>query len=257
MSIRRYTVPQALQWINCGIRFWRRNLLPWLVTGIFLALLSLSFLWVPFVGVFLIALLAPIVYASAFQVLHNQLQNKDQQTDTRSPLWLFPLKASFSALGDEQGLINLIMIGGGCLVASLLIQIIIQLVGGPYVNIDANFLDIGIINMARLGLGYGLGYILYVLVMASLFYALPLILLKGKKPKSAIRSSIRAMIRNHLPFLAYISALLVPLTIAGMLVHLFPLPGAAIWLLVASVIFPLLIHSAYCSYMLTLSAASK
>lgn len=257
MKIRRFTPKQTFQWIGCGLRFWKRKPVPWLLAGLLLSILSLGVLQIPFIGVFFLAFLLPVVYASMFATLTAQLDPSAGTVGHKASSTLFPVSALLGAIVTEQGALVLFIPGTIAILTALVLQFLFPVIGGPFASISANVFDIGVLNLLRLVGAYLLAYVVYIVLMAIYFYVVPLCLRDDVSVKTAFIGGV-GIARKNLPVVSlFLATLFSPLLAGIVLIHGLPVAGIAVWIIAGTVVFPLAVHCAYCGNRLTFVSHSK
>ena len=257
MKIRRFTPKQTFQWIGCGLRFWKRNQVPWLLTGLLFSISSLAILLIPFVGMFFYAFFLPVIYASMFDTLTSQLDPSKSTTDKKIPPALFPISALFKSMLTEQGALVLFIPGSIAFIVALLLQVLFYVIGGPYTSIQADVLDIGTINLLRLFAAYFVTYVLCMILMAKYFYIVPLCLRDDVSVKAALVGGFGIARKNVSSVSLFLAVLFLPLLLSVLLINAIPIVGIATWIVLGSIIVPLAVHCAYCGNRLTFVTQPK
>lgn len=257
MKIRRFTPKQTFQWIGCGLRFWKRKPLPWLLTGLLLSVFGLIVILIPFVGPFFFAFFMPVVYASMYDTLQTQLDPSKAETGKKSSAALFPFSALFRTIVTEQGALVVLIPGTIAFIAALVVFVVFSAVGGPYTTIRADVLDIGAVNLLRLVGAYLISYLIYVLLMANYFYIVPLCLRDDVTVKAALVGGAGIARKNVLSVSLFLAVLFLPLLVSAVLLNALPWIGAAVWIVFGTLLFPLAAHCAYCGNRLTFVAQAK
>ncbi len=237
----------GLRWLRCGSRLFQRN--PWLLAGMGLTAMVVIIVLnhVQLVGHLLIALLAPIFLASAYQAV--DMVSKQKMTLPASlagPAFVRSPKALLGAFGDESNLIPLFVTGILTLGGALLINILVHLLAGSSWVSQWSSLDFGawfvVLGTALLALA------LYLLLTAFLIYSLPLVFLQGAALIPALGQSLRASARHLVGLLVILAVLLVPFILGGIAAYLSNVAGIVVSLLTGTIVLPLVVASAYCSY---------
>jgi hypothetical protein len=257
MKIRRFTPKQTFQWIGCGLRFWKRKPMPWLLAGLLLSILSLAVLQIPFIGVFFLAFLLPVVYASMFDTLTAQLDPSTGKVSNKASSTLFPVSALVGAIVTEQGALVLFIPGTIAILTALVMQFLFSAIGGPFTSISASVFDIGALNLLRLFGAYLLAYVVYILLMANYFYVVPMCLRDDVSVKTALIGGVGIARKNLLVVSLFLATLFSPLLAGIVLIHSLPVVGIAVWIVAGTVVFPLTVHCAYCGNRLTFVNQSR
>ena len=128
----------------------------------------------------------------------------------------------------------------------LLINLAVRLIaGGSWVGRWTSLDAWPLLGVLALGL---VALVLYFLLALSLVYALPLMCLRDESPIVAIGRSIKAGMRHLSALLMLLALLLVPFALGRAASYLSIWATYLIWLIVGTIIFPLVATSLYCSY---------
>lgn len=251
MKIRRFTPKQTFQWIGCGLRFWKRKPLPWLLAGLLLSVTGLIVLLIPFVGPFFFAFFIPVIYASMYNTLETQLDPSKVATTGKSSAALFPFAALFRTIMTEQGALVILIPGTLAFITALIVHVAFTTIGGPYTTIRADVLDIGAFNLIRLVGAYLVAYLIYIVLMANYFYIVPLCLRDDVSVKAALVGGAGIARKNALSVSMFLAVLFTPLLLSAVLLNALPWVGVGAWVLCGTLLFPLAAHCAYCGNRLT------
>jgi len=237
----------GVRWLGCGWRLLRRN--PWLLLGMGLSSIALIIVlsFIPFAGSILLALLVPILMASAMMTADNVSQ---QQRPLPSDLKLAALAKSpkelFRVFNDDKRTMTVMGLGVYALTLTLLINIAAHLISDGSWVVDFTTLGIGTLFKALAA--WLVAGLLYLGLAMTLVFTLPLITLRGESVFRAIDHSIKASRRHIVGLLVLIGTLITPFLV-GSVVSYFSVPGKyAIWLVGGLVVLPLFVTSCYCSY---------
>ncbi len=247
MKRLRKHASMGLRWLRCGWRLVKRN--PWLLLGIALAaMIIIIFLTlIPFLGALLIALVAPVLAASAVLTVHDLSKQKVAlpaslkfAAAARAP------KELFRIVSNEQQLMSLFLVGAYALTAALLINILGHLASGGAWIADLSGLELATLIKAlatRI-----LVLMLYLVLAVSLIYAIPLIFLHDQPVVPAVGHSLRAGGRHVLALLVMMGFLLAPFVLGAIVSSFSPLAAYVVWLVGGTFVLPAFIASCYCSY---------
>ncbi|MCG6974866.1 MAG: hypothetical protein LJE56_00495 [Acidiferrobacterales bacterium] len=257
MKIRRFTPKQTFQWIGCGVRFWKRKPLPWLLAGLLLSVSGLLLLLIPFVGPFFLAFFMPVIYASMYNTLETQLDPSKAAPAGKSSAALFPFTTLFRTIVTEQGALVILIPGTLAFITALIVFGAFTAIGGPYTTIHADVLDIGAFNLLRLVGAYLVAYLIYIVLMAHYFYIVPLCLRDDVSVKAALVGGAGVARKNALSVSMFLTVLFLPLLVSAVLLGALPWVGAVAWILCGTLLFPLAAHCAYCGNRLTFVNQAK
>lgn len=236
-----------MRWLGCGGRLFARN--PWLLGGMgFCCAVLISVLAsIPLIGELLIALLAPIVAASFYLAVDSVSRlNMPLPAALRLAAIKQSPKGLVGVLRNEAQLMPMIVTSIYSLTVVLLINLAVRLVaGGTWVSRWMSLDTWSLLGVLALGL---VALVLYFLLAVSLVYALPLMCLRNESPIVAIGRSVRAGMRHLLALLMVLALLLIPFALGRAASHLSIWASYLIWLIVGTIVFPLVATSLYCSF---------
>lgn len=237
----------GLRWLVGGWRLFTHN--PWLLGGMGLttAILIGVLALIPLLGDLLIALLAPIGLSSAYLAIDGvHKQPMVLPVSLRVPA----LKQSPCQLGGVfSNETHALPAAVACLYSAatvLLTNLPVHILAGNAWVADWSSLD----QTSQVGVlvAMALVFALYIVLAASLIYALPLTFLRDEPLIPSLRLSLRASRHFVIALLVLLVALLVPLLL-GAIASWFSLwLGYLAWLVTGSVILPVITASLYCSY---------
>jgi hypothetical protein len=236
------------RWLIGGGRLFMHN--PWLLGGMgfMTAVLISALALIPLLGGLLIALLAPILLASAYLAIDGVYRQKMAlPASLRLPALKQSPRQLFVVFRDEARLVPTAV---ACLYSAsgmLLINLPLQLLpGNVWVANWSNLDGVSLFGVLATAL---LAFVLYVVLAASLIYALPLTFLRDEPLIPSLLRSLKASRHFVIALLILLGALLTPILL-GAVVSLFALwAGYFAWLVASSIIFPAVVTSLYCSYL--------
>lgn len=259
MTVRRFTVREALRWIGCGWRIWKKNLFFWWVVGIIYLLFAFTVTRIPLLGTFIVLLVTPAMAAGVLLTVCKQVSPDGERSiryllrRARSPQGKLavligrPAKALFIGFADENRVLPLMGIGLATAVLGALIQILGLNIGGAFSRTSDAVTQMSMVQGLRLGGAYLSTFASYLMLIVVYIYLIALYVIDDQPLIHAIRASIRACIHNAVPCLVYAGALVMPMLAAGLVLNVSLVAGLGSLLLVGSVALPLLINSAYCT----------
>ncbi len=238
----------GFRWLRCGWRLFRLN--PWLLAPMgFLCALMISVLTlIPLAGNLLIALMAPMLLASAILSIDTVSRHKialpaelRRAAIEQSPRELIRI------FRDEERLLPAIATGLYSMAVALMIGILAQLVAGDAWVSRWSTLEPGaLFGMFATAL---LAIVLYFSLAASLIYALPLAFLRDEPLFPAILRSFRTGLHYAGGLLVVLPPmLLAPALLGGVASYVSFWAAHLLWLIAGSVVLPLTATSLYCSY---------
>jgi hypothetical protein len=222
---------------------------PWLLGGMGLtAAVVLGVLeLIPLLGGLLIALVAPVMLSSVYLSLEAIYRQN----------MVLPVKLRLSALKQSPRQLlavfrneKLVLPAATTSLLSvttvLLIHLLVRLVVGEawvanWSNLD-HFTRFGMLAVALLV------FVLYVLLAASLIYALPLTFLRDEPLVPSLRQSLKASRHFTVALSVLLGVLLMPLLLGMIAASLSLWASYLLWLVIGSVTLPVVSASLYCSY---------
>lgn len=262
--IRRFEAGQAVQWLTCGWRLWRRRPLEASAPAAAFALAALLLRALPIIGDVLLLLVLPTAltsYAIHVHVLaHTAAAKPAVARRGRAALdhWGQLLRqALFGAWSNSQNVFPLLLLGVVLVVIGLIVYSLLAAVGGQAVVSPYGFYELGPDQMTRFLLAYAVAGGVWLGVAALLLWVLPLFAVRDVALVNALGLNLQALARNAgavLVFLLLLTALLLP----GILLRPWSVPASLLtqWLGVT-----LLMLAAgfggYCSFRLVFAEAES
>lgn len=244
--IRRY-LALGWRWTRCGWRLFQRN--PWLLGGMGLccAAFFVVLAHVPLVGGPFIGLLAPSAVASFYIAIDGVSRQKMKLPRAlRLPAIKQAPREFLNVARQETHLMQVLLLGLYGLVALVLTDIVVWLVAGPALASPLAGLSItGLLGVIAANL---LRFAIYLLLIASLAFTVPLVLLQNRALVPAMVDGVVRGMRYGVALLVLLALLLVPLllgvlasVVAGWLGYLFGIASA-------TALLPIALAGLYCSY---------
>jgi hypothetical protein len=235
------------RWLKCGWRLFGRN--PWLLGGMGFscAFLISVLLLIPLVGGLLIALLAPMLLASAYLVIDTvSNQRMALPASLRLAAVMRSPKELVSVFRNEEYLLPTLVASIYSLAVVLLINLLVRLVAGnAWVG---HWMNLDILSFLGVFATALFAFVLYFMLAASLIYALPLAFLQNEALLPAIGRSLKSCAR-YIFALLILLGLMVAFFLLGHISAYFSVWAAFfVWLVIGTVVFPIVATSLYCSY---------
>ena len=264
LRIRSFQVKQALQWLPCGLRLWRRQLLAAFIPAGLFMLAALLLRRLPVLGDVLLLLLLPTVFTSFLVQAHivagtGQARApwaKNAQALARE-IWRDVRQTLFGAWSATANIFPLIVTGIVLVIVGLIAYVLLHAVGGQAVVSPYGFFELPAMQMVRLLLAYAVVALLWMLVASLLFWTLPLFALRDRVLVDALGLNLRALRNNVLPLMVYLlvfAAGLVPLAAFRLWS---PVAGFLVLWLGGTALAVLFGFSAYCSFRLVFADAES
>lgn len=226
VEARVVDVSHGLEWLACGWRLFVKSPGLWIVLGLLFVIVWLLLISIPRLGVLVLTLLMPMLGAGFLYAA--------REVDAGRALRITYL---FQGLRERDRPAALLSLGGVALAGALLGTLAMLVLAGRPMMAAGGW------PPSAHGLGPGMGFAILVafvvelLVVMALLYAVPLVMLRGVAAGQAIRSSFRACLRNFLPLVVFGAVLFVLAILAS-------LPLMLGWL----VLLPAAAGMFYCSY---------
>jgi hypothetical protein len=235
------------RWLTGGWLLFMHN--PWLLGGMGLttAVLVGVLTLIPLLGGLLVALLAPIWLASAYLAIDGV---RKMPMALPASLRIPALKQSpWQLVGVFRNHAHALPMAVACLfsaAAVLLANLPLQVLAGNAWVADWSSLE----RAAQAGVLVAmlLVFALYVVLAASLIYALPLTFLRDEPLVPALRNSLRASRHFAVALLVLLGVLLTPFLLGATVSVFSPWAGYLVSLIISAVVFPVIAASLYCSY---------
>lgn len=237
----------GLRWLRCGWRLFGRN--PWLLGGMgacsvaALALLAA----IPLIGSPFIGLLAPALAASFYIAIDAVAARKAKLPPALRGAALKQAPLEFLNIGREENrLLQTVMLGLYGLVVVVLADILVWLVAGTaWTNraLGTHVSGLGVVVVAGVIL-----LAIYLLLAASLVYALPLALLQQQPLAPAMRDSFKRSAQHVYALSPLVALLALPWLVGALLSFYSTVAGYAVGIAAAALVVPVVACSFYCSY---------
>ncbi len=235
------------RWSVNGWRLFTFN--PWLLGGMGLTAAALigALIQIPLIGGLLIALLAPIGLASTCLAVDAV---RRQAIPLPAALRLSALKQSprflIAVFRHEGHVLSTIAACLYSVAAVLLTNLPVRLLAGNAWVAEWSSLEPA--SQAGVLVVMTLVFVLYLVLAASLIYALPLALLRDEPLIPSLRQSLRASRHFAVALLVLLGLLLAPLLLGAMVAPFSRTAGWMVSLLAGAMVLPLTVASLYCSY---------
>jgi uncharacterized membrane protein len=231
VEIRRLPIGRGARWIVDAFDLFRRQALPWIVVHLGLMLIAMGLMALKIVGMFLLLLLLPIFIGGLMAGCRDQ--ENGQVVEIAHLFRGFRVQAT-----------ALVTVGGLYLVGQVVIAGITMAVGGQalqeLMNAAVEGADPAQIDPATASQAYFatlIGSALFVPLAMAVWFAPALVVLDGLPAWRAMHLSLRACVRNVLPFLLYSVAMFGLFVVAMVPLML----GLVLWV-------PLAMLSVYAAY---------
>ena len=235
------------RWIVIGWQLFRRN--PWLLGGMGFTIAALisALKLVPLLGNLVIALLTPILLASAYLAIDGVYK---QKMALPASLRLPALKQSprhlVDVFHDESRIFPTAVTCIYTMAGALLINLMVGLVTGDAWVANWSGLDwLSLLIVLAVAL---LAFVLYAVLAASLIYALPLTFLLDEPLVPSVLRSLKASRHFAMALLVLMSLFLAPFLLSVAVSHFSLWGGYLVWLIAGSVVLPVVAAGLYGSY---------
>ena len=238
----------GVRWLRCGWRLFLRN--PWQLGGMGLvsAIITLLLYSIPLFGSAVTAFFGPIFLASAYLAADEVSSRKTRiPRSSRMRALMRSPRQLLSAFDNEDRFTPVLAASA----YSMVVVVLLNILAHPFTNgvwLAENWVALGVdMLFANLG-AVLLMLVLYLLVAASIVYALPLAFFRQEPLIPAMARSVRMSV-SHVFSLLVVLSLVPGLYLLGVLAALWSVwAGYLVWLVMGTVVLPLVVTSAYCSY---------
>lgn len=228
MKINNMTAGSAVSWFKCGWKIFANDMVNWVLIALVFALAFLLLSLIPFLGVFIVYLILPVMQAGMVYAAKKSYEGER--------ISLNDLFAVFK-MDNMRG--TLFALGGIMLAAMFLIAMIsTPFFGGAMMTSIDEMPATGAPVLPSFGTG-GIVFALFtgILLAMLFFYAPALILLRNMGVIVAIKTSFTAALNNLVPFILF-------LIIYGVLSIVAAIPFGLGFL----ILLPVVMAAGYCSY---------
>lgn len=235
------------RWIRCGWRLFQRN--PWLLGGMGLccALLFVALAHIPLAGGPFVALLAPSAVASFYIAIDGVSK---QKMKLPSALRLAAIRQSprefLNVTREETRLMQVLVMGLYSLVAVVLTDIVVWLVAGT--ALASPLASLSVPALLAVLVATLLRFAIYLLLIASLAFTVPLALLQNQALVPAMVDGIRRGLHYGIALLVIVAVMLTPLLLGFLASFLSAWLGYLLGIAAAAAVLPVSVASLYCSY---------
>lgn len=238
----------GVRWIRCGWRLFLRN--PWQLGGMgfVCAVIIILVDSIPLFGGSFTAFLGPIFLASAYLAADDASMRKTGiPPSSRMVALTHSPRALLSAFDNEKRVMPVFAVCAYSMVVVVFLNILAHLLTNGVWPAE-NWVDLGVgMLLGNLG-AVLLMLVLHLLLVAPIVYALPLAFFQQERLIPALVRSLRMSFR-HVFALLVILSLLPGLYLLGVLAALSSVWASyLVWLVMGTVVLPLAVTSAYCSY---------
>jgi hypothetical protein len=264
LRIRSFQIGQALQWLPCGLRLWRRQMLAAFIPVAVFMFAALLLRRLPLLGDVLLLLYLPTAFTSFLVQAHLVASTSAARTSRAKGARAVLVQTGrdlrqtlFGAWYQPANIFPLLVVGIVLVILGLVAYALLSAVGGQAVVSLYGFFELPAMHMIRLLLAYGVVALFWVVVTLLLFWTLPLLVLRDVTLVEALGLNVRALQHNVAALAVYLLVLasgLVPLVAVRLWS---PFAGfLALWL-GGAVLVTLFGFSAYCSFRLVYADAES
>lgn len=208
---------------------------------------------IPVLGSLLVALVAPILLASAYLAIDGVARLKmTLPARLRSVAIKQSPRELLAVFRDERRMVPAIVTAIFTVTVALIVNIVIEFVAGAAWSTPLTSLGgVPLVTVVVLML---LALIVYAWVAAALIYALPLAFLRNEPLIPAVARSLNTSRNNVGALLVILGLGLSPYLLGGLASYVSLWATLVIWILAGAVVLPLVATSLYCSYRTVLPA---
>lgn len=216
--IRTFQPGQAVQWLACGWRLWRRHPIEASAPAATFALAALLLRALPIIGDVLLLLVLPTALASYAMQVHTLAHTAGGKAAKmaarrrgRAALdhWMRQLRqALFGVWSNSHNVFPLLLLGVALVVIGLVVYSLLFAIGGQAVVSPYGFYELSPDQMARFLLAYAIAGAVWLGFAALIFWVAPLFALRDVPLVDAIRLNLQALARNAGAVLVLLSLLM-------------------------------------------------
>lgn len=212
MQPGKVSVGEAVSWVAGGWKIFIASPGTWLLIGLVDLLISSAIQFVPFIGMLLAFMVAPIFTAGLLYAAREIEAGREIQLD-----YLFQGFREPGRLGPLLGLGGIYI---GSMVAIVVVCVLVLVLTGATADLGrdaagaAGLLDPQALYILLVVL---IAIALFLPVLMALYYAIPLVMFHRSPIWAALGSSLTACLRNFLPLLVFGLVLLVPLLVLALI----------------------------------------
>ena len=254
MQINKTTIGSGLRWIYCGWLIFCKDARSWFGMAALYILLAVGLRAIPFLGVWVLILLTPIMWAGAVLSLHRHEAGSGSVDAPAVPAILEPqgyfrglIARLFQSIAAERktqaAVILAILTLGGSVAVTVAEQ---MLIGGSLVSV-INTLDLQPVRTTT-ALALPVVAIFYLIAAAALLFTVPLIMLDHIDPITAVVKSLAAARRNILPLAVFFLVYSIPWIAIALTFRASPGLGYLLVFALGTTLLPLFVTGLYCGY---------
>lgn len=244
----------GFRWLKCGWRLFVRN--PWLLGGMGACAAAALFVvsLVPMIGSPLTGLLVPTFLASFYIAIDGVAKQRAKLPPAlRAVAFKHSPKEFLNLAREDNRLLQVVLLGLYSLAVVVVADILAWLMAGTaWANrsLDMHYSALPVVALVGLIL-----FAIYLLLAASLVYALPLALLQNQPLVPAVTESFKRSVHYAFALLTIVALAVAPFLL-GALLSLYSRPlGVSAALLALAVVVPVAACSLYCSFRTVFPAA--
>ena len=255
MRAAKLSARAAFDWIVCGVGRVRHERERWLGAALVYLIAAVILHRVPFLGDLVLILLSPFLLGSLLQAAEQEavpppvaLERGNWRALARVYL-LQPLRGFGRLFRDDEQLLPVLMLSilvlGGIVLAQIVAYLLIG--GSPVGGLNATSLTVAG-HGGLLPLLLVIVLLLYLLLTMALFYSVPLTVLDGRTPPTALFESFRGCKRNALPLSLFTLIFFLPYAVIVGAFNLSRWLGYPILFLLGTATLALFLAAAHCSF---------
>ena len=194
---RRIAAGRGLRWIAEAFRLFRRGPLIWLLLNTLLLVIGSALMLIPLLGPVIFALLTPVFMAGLIVACRDTEGGK-------------PVTLAHLFVGFRRNAAQLVTVGGVYLAGQLIVGGVMLFLGGDELRAVAAAAmqqSVGTEPVPAPGdkvyFALLVGAALFTPLAMAVWFAPPLVILRGAAPFAAMKASIRGCLDNLLPMLVY------------------------------------------------------
>lgn len=260
MEVRRFKPKQAVQFIPCGWRLWKKNLMTWWLIALVLSAATMLLVQIEVVGEVVTLFMLPLVWTGSLLVA-DRLNNPEVAKAWRQTHNVKSLKALrlhcmkdmvIGGFAREHRIIELVGMAMSMIVFGIVMKILMGIVGGSGLRATGHFWQLSMDQFIGVLAAYGILYLVLYFMLMAFFYGIPLFIIRDEDLIPSLKDGLAASLKNFIPITTYLLAFFGPLILLIAFSGLAKFAFFIIFIFAGSILWPLFINSQYCAYRLSI-----
>lgn len=122
MNVRSFNIRQGLQWLGCGWRFWKKDIVLWWLVSLIYVVFAIGLTRVPIIGLLLVYFITPAFAASTMLAMQKMRSGKVDSGAKPQSLGTKLASSYFSIFSALDKILVILGLGAVCLALGMVIQ---------------------------------------------------------------------------------------------------------------------------------------